>query len=551
MRKLKTLAAILLTLALLVSLVGCSGGSGSSGSSSNPSKAENTTETSGSTSEETSEPTSSGATLQLIMPSNVQDFPEGVTEDNNFIVDYWSEKTGFKFDIVVLPNSNAEEKLNLMFNGGEVTGLVFEKDLTAPSRFFNQGVLQPFDDYMDGSFFFETYKDYQSKGVIDGHQYAAMIVPDGIPCSSSLYVVRKDILNGIGITEQPADFDAFVEMLRTIKEKTDLIPLGVYDAPSNSSWDTIAALFGVAPTHNQWAVRDGNVVYRFTQKEGYDYLTFCKQLYDEGLIPQDTLSLTFDSLTQLYLGGQVATLVQDSCWELPNLMPASEEKGYDSRFMDYPTGYYGQVSTGSQDRFFSQAIFLSSLAKNPADYVKMLDFLALPETIEVNNYGIEGEHFTLDDGGNRVLTEAGENLQWAVYYRNIFPPEEWYPVYGINANWAEYYYPSERHSVGATDFDPVEFMPQKAEDVTKTDELKETIIDQFYAKALTGEVELTEETFNAMVEDWLASGGQQIQDNYTEQYKAMGSPDFSGSYISYLPAEHPEYTGKYLWEGHE
>lgn len=37
------------------------------------------------------------ATIQIIVPSNVQDFPDGVTEDNNFIVDYYKEVILFFF----------------------------------------------------------------------------------------------------------------------------------------------------------------------------------------------------------------------------------------------------------------------------------------------------------------------------------------------------------------------------------------------------------------------------------------------------------------------
>lgn len=493
----------------------------------------------------------SGETLQLVMPSNSTPFDEGISASDNFITNYWSENTGYQFDVVILPNINAAEKLNLMFSGGEIKGLVFEKDFTSPSRFYNQGMLQSFDDYMEGSYFFETFAQYQDKGQIDGQQISAIIPPDGIPCSSSLYVVRKDVLESIGITEQPKTFEEFDAMLHTIKDKTDMIPLGVYNSPSVETWDTIAALFGVSQSHNAWAVRDGNVVYRLTQPEGFDYLTYCKKLYDEGLIPSDCLSLTSDTLEQLYLSEKTATTVERDCWNQPTFMPASEEKGFDSRYMDYPTGYYGQTSTGNMDRFFSQNVYLSNKAENPQAYVDLLDFLAKPETIKVNNYGLEGEHYTEDADGNMTLTEAGENLQWAVYYRNIFLPEDWYQVYGINANWAEYYYPTERHSVGCTDFDPVEFMPQQAEDVTKQSELKETIIDQFYSKALTGEVELTQETFDAMVKDWEDAGGKDIADKYTEQYKALGSPDYSSHYMSYLPEDHPGYTGKYLWEGHE
>lgn len=549
MRKIKKLAALLLAAALVLSMAACNGSQQDSSSSGEPSNASQDSSSSGSSSG--GESTGSGATLQLILPSNSTPFPDGMSENDNFLVDYWKEKTGFDFDIVILPNINSDEKLNLMFSGGEIYGMVFEKDFTAPSRFHAQKMIQPFDDYMEGSYFFDVFAEYQGKGQMDGQQYAAIIPPDGIPCASGLYVVRKDVLNSIGITEQPATMDDFTHMLYDIKEKSGMIPLGVYDSPSKDSWDMVAALFGLSVGHNAWAVRDGNVVLRQTMPEAFDYLTYCKKLYDDGIIPRDFLSLTNDTLDQLYLGEQVATVIKEGCWGMPTFIPASEEKGFDSRFMDYPTGYYGQTATGYMDRFFSQNVFLSADSENPQDYVTLLDFLAQPETIKVNNYGLEGEHYIEDDEGNMTLTEAGEELQWAVYYRNIFLPQDWYQVYGVNANWAEYYYPSERHSVGATDFDPVEFMPQQAEDVTLQSELKETIIDQFYAKAVTGEVELTQETFDAMVNEWLEAGGKAMQDKYTEQYKAIGSPDYSNMYASYLPDEHPGYTGKYLWDGHE
>lgn len=46
--------------------------------------------------------------IQVVLPSNVQDFPDGITEDNNYIVDYWREKTGYDFDCIVLSNENAD-----------------------------------------------------------------------------------------------------------------------------------------------------------------------------------------------------------------------------------------------------------------------------------------------------------------------------------------------------------------------------------------------------------------------------------------------------------
>ena len=245
-------------------------------------------------------------------------------------------------------------------------------------------------------------------------------------------------------------------------------------------------------------------------------------------------------------------MVQGFCWSMPTFMPQSEEKGFDSRFMDYPETFYGQKAYGRMDRLSaSQVAYLSSTATNPQDYIDFLDFISTPEAIRVANFGLEGVHYNYDSDGNMVFPEDAEDISWAVYYRNMFLPEDWYPVYGVNANWVEYYYPSERHSVGATDFDPVQFMSQNADDVSLEKELKESIIDIYAGKFVTGEMDLTEENFAQMVQEWKGAGGQQLMDSYTAQYQSMGSPDFSNMYRTYLPEDHPEYTGKYLWKGSE
>jgi hypothetical protein len=233
-------------------------------------------------------------------------------------------------------------------------------------------------------------------------------------------------------------------------------------------------------------------------------------------------------------------------------MPQSEEKGFDTRYMDYPAGVTGQRTWGHFDKLgASQIAFVSKNCKTMLEMVKFLDFIAEPETIMVNNYGLEGKHYTKQGGKIIPTAEGGDNLKWAVYYRNMFLPEDWYGVYGVEAKWAEYYYPSERHSVGYKDVNPVEFMVQSADNVALQNELYETIIDQYFIKAVTGEVPLTRESFNAMIRQWRDAGGQTLEDAYTKQWTDMGSPDFSSLYASFLPADHPEYTGKYLWDGHE
>ena len=45
----------------------------------------------------------------------------------------------------------------------------------------------------------------------------------------------------------------------------------------------------------------------------------------------------------------------------------------------------------------------------------------------------------------------------------------------------------------------------------------------------------------------MSNGGEEALQVYTDLYAACGSPEMV--YYTYLPAEHPEYTGKYLFDG--
>ena len=90
MKKLKKLFAMLLAAALLLSTAACTSGQPESKAPSSSSKASSSSGES-SSQEDTAEPgnTGSGAKLQLILPSNSTPFPDGMSENDNFLVDYW------------------------------------------------------------------------------------------------------------------------------------------------------------------------------------------------------------------------------------------------------------------------------------------------------------------------------------------------------------------------------------------------------------------------------------------------------------------------------
>lgn len=516
--------ACMLALALVLSAIGCVGG-----------VAEST------------------VTLQLIMPSNVQEFPDGVTANDNFIVDYWREHTGYDFDIIVLSPDGESEKLNVMFNSGELTGMVFRRGASHVGQLASQGLIAPLDEYMADSKFFQTFDYCQSVGQYEGEQYAAVIPSDGIGYSSQngLWFVNKTAMAELGYDQPPATFEEFDEMLYAAKD-AGYLPLAILGNPGNlsngSTFSIIQAMFGLSG--NEYGIRDDEVISKILLPEAKEYLEYVTRLYADGIIPSDFASQTEDGVVELLLSGRALTATGISVWTGKNVMVQAEELGMDIRYADYPATRDGNKAYGEINLSYggvAQAVVISSACPYIEDCVKFLDFLVEPETIAVNNYGLEGVHYNLDENGQYILTEEGNNLAWAVYYRNIFLPEDWYSVYGIGAGWAEYYYPAERISVGNPDFDPIIHLPVNSDYVTELDDLRDNLVVPAFTNIVMGTASIDE--FDTIAQQWAERGGQEILDYYTELWISMDRPTYE--YTTQLLKDSPAYTGKYLFNGPE
>ena len=473
--------------------------------------------------------------VKLIVGGNVQEFPEGITKEDNFIMDYWREKSGFDIELEILPLENGDEKLNAMLVSGEAEGIIIKGGSGWLANLVGQDMLVPLDDYIKGTSLEHLYPEVQKAGNIGGKQFGIMF-PDAIGAQGASYLVRKDWLLESGMRDQPKTFEEFNAMLQTFKER-GVVPLGVSGSPYASAFSPIMGMFGI-PT--EFALRDGKVVYNPIAPEAKQYLTYVQQLYKDGMIPKDFSMLNEQTLQEMFTGGKIGLLSLPWPWPAKTIIPTMSEAGADVKFMDFPTGATGEPS-------YSRAYFpigpSAAIAKGTEDVaaaIEFIEFLLLPETQKVTNYGIEGTHYTVENDVTKP-TEEGLNIAWSVYFKQLAAPEEWYNMYGVMAEWAEFYYPVERNSA-KEDVDPVVFMPPQPGLVAIKKDL-DTKVDAFYTEFVTGKK--TADDFEAFAEDWLASGGQDVLDGYNELYRSLGSPDFK--YLQFQPGD--LYTGKHLFDG--
>ena len=359
-------------------------------------------------------------------------------------------------------------------------------------------------------------------------------------------MARKDIMTANGFAQQPKTFEEFNDLLYMFKDQ-GMTAMAVYDSPTKKPFDMFLSMFGISSTHasNFMLGEDGKLQFKMISDQAKDYLAYMHQLYVDGIIPKDFASLDITAANELYLGGKAGMVANDIAWQMPQLFQSSEELGYDSKYLDYPADSYGNTAYGdTHTNVANQVIMVAKGCPYTAEIMDFLNFLMEPDTLMLNNYGIEGEHYELVDGVPKA-TEKASDIAWGVYYRNIFLPEDWYQAYGVGADWAEYYYPSERHTIGKEIYDLQ--LPVSGEVINKRDDLTKTIVDPYFTKVITGEESL--DSFDAFVQEWLGAGGQEITDEYNRLFEESGKEPYVVT--SYLPEEHPEYTGKYLFDGPE
>ena len=173
-------------------------------------------------------------------------------------------------------------------------------------QFYNlasAGALEPIDELLEshGNYIKQSIKQESfGSATIDGKIYGIPETGAGVSIGEAL-VVRQDWMDELGLST-PTNADELYNVLKTIKEKKNVIPLTVSNkAPA--IYGNIAATFGV---FTDWKEVDGKLVHRAELPEMKEYLTFMNKLYKEGLLDTETPINTAQKSIEKFSGGKGA-----------------------------------------------------------------------------------------------------------------------------------------------------------------------------------------------------------------------------------------------------
>lgn len=182
----------------------------------------------------------------------------------------------------------------------------------------------------------------------------------GIPWNSDPreIIYNKEIFEQAGITELPTNWEEFKEVCRTIKEKTDVIPVAFGGGCNFNDAETRMLLFG-----NNAGItdKDGNAT--FDSVEVQETLKFYGDLLDEGLMDPGSAGYQNTDVAQMFANGKVAiafhntdtSLMTDDFIEKVGVMPnLSAKAGQEARGLTYcnPMEAFSQTKYPEQCKTF-------------------------------------------------------------------------------------------------------------------------------------------------------------------------------------------------------
>lgn len=450
---------------------------------------------------------------------------EAPTDDNALVLKI-AEYTGTTPAITWVPQSAYNEKLNTLIASKDLPQITTIREVKG-SGFVNaarSGMFWDVGPYLHQFPNLSQIDKTVLKNVqVDGQQ---VLIPKVREIAREGGILRTDWLETLGM-----------EMPETLDELHDVLYAFTYNDPDKNGKDdtygfslkynalprfsTLLSIYMGGP--NTWGVDEsGNVFPEFYTDTYTESLTWFRQAYSEGLFNQDfpickdeMQNFTSGAAGMLFLGNleDAATRVTDlnavfpeATTDIFQLLKKNPDDPY--RITGYQ-GYTGGLAF-SKTSVKTEEELLSILA--------FIDKLGDPEMADGMNWGIEGESYTVKDGGVEQTKEQTE--VYARKYNDIRQITPFYTTQNLKAN----NQPELNTKIVKLMTEDTQYavhnvvLPFISDTNVETGGDLGTQIDDAKIKYVIGELDL--DGWKAAIEDWKSAGGEQIIKEYTEQYQA-------------------------------
>ncbi|MCM0649872.1 extracellular solute-binding protein [Clostridium swellfunianum] len=414
------------------------------------------------------------------------------------------EKTGYKVNYESLPAENPDEKLNLLMTNKEEFD-VMKLSAAQYYKLASEGALEPIDTLVEkyGTKLKEVISQTSwNSAKINGKTY-------GVPEKASMDTVgtqlafRQDILDELKL-QVPKTTDELYTVLKTIKEKKNMIPLTLHNGESLIS--EISGAFGITTS---WNDKSGTLVNRVEEPAVKEYLAFMNKLYAEGLIDTEMPTNNGSKVIEKFTSGKAAAM-RLAWWSAPSVYPALQKNFANAKVTLTPPlkgkdGKSGAAfSTG-----ISWYIAIPKASKHKEDAMKWMDIKMKDDVFKSMAIGEENVHYTKKDGAYYpILPKFFDERNNASWYLTGSQEKD-YPTYWQarvrkDANLQATFEQIQKESSPVGVRDALAFAPP-IPSISKNSIKLSKLETDFYLKVIAGTEKV--DSYDKFLQDWKSQGG--------------------------------------------
>lgn len=332
-------------------------------------------------------------TIAVARDSLVEDY------ETNAMTKRIEEELGVDLTFLVLPSADYDSKMNLLVSGGdELPDIIF--DAKGWKSWADEGVLVELSEfYNDENCSANIQEGIERAGVdllsyladTDGEIYAIPSYNDEIFAESYQKMwIYQPWLDALGL-EAPTTIEEYYEYCKLVvandmngNGKADEVGLS---GTSLGAWfDFLMSSFIYAHNSNWRIVEDGQVGFAFTTDEWKEGLKYIKKFFDEGLIPDVTLTQSSDSFNKIWYAEEVQLF--SFVYYIYN-GPSLETRG---NYTCIPAleGPDGTINSCKIPAVANAGAVITTDCENPLAAFLVLDYMCNPEMSISQRFGGQG-----------------------------------------------------------------------------------------------------------------------------------------------------------------
>lgn len=330
------------------------------------------------------------------------------------------KKTGVTLNGEHAVNGRSEEKFALMAASGEYPDLVYPK--SDVGKLVDAGALIDLTDLIDkyGPNIKKVYGDYFNRIKYSNDDPAIYTIPTNLGVdhiafdAQAGFEIQHQALEKLGYPKirTVQDFEKALKDYVALYPTTNgqpTIPLSL-DAEDWKIQITVtnpAVTATGGPDDGEYYIdpKTRKAILHYKRPEEREYFRWLNHMYNEGLLDKDTFVQKSDQYKSKIAAGRVIGLI-DQEWNYQDAENALKAAGKDEfTYAHFPVTLSEKYEDHSlQPLGFDAAygIGITTSCKNPVRAIKFLDFLASDEGQILRNWGIEGQHYKVENG-KRVI----------------------------------------------------------------------------------------------------------------------------------------------------